>query len=362
MNMSAYLDNNATTQLDPRVLEAMLPYLSGPYGNPSSVHRFGRLGRQAIDRAREQVAALVGGRASEVIFTGGGTEANNLAIKGVLGRRPGPVLIGATEHHAVLEPAEASAEYALLSVDIDGQIDSAALSEASLISVMWVNNETGVIQDIPALVAANAGRALMHSDAVQAAGKIPLNFAESGLDLMTVAAHKFHGPKGVGALCVNTAVDLEPLLHGGGQESGIRGGTENIAGIVGMGVAAELAQAELNEREAHTRMLRDGLEEKLLKNNKIIIFGDRSKRIPNTSMFAVSGWMGETLVMELDRRGLAVSAGSACQSGKGEPSHVLLAMGIDPEVAQGAIRVSFSKDNQASDVDALITALDALTA
>ena len=371
--MPIYFDNNATTRLDPRVLEAMLPYLSGPYGNASSLHRFGRMARDAVETARAQVAALVGAQASEVIWTSGGTEANNLALMGVTDlASPSLVLYGITDHPAVMETAESlkARGWAVEPVAVDhngvilwdefaAQLRSAPLK---LVAVMRANNETGVIQDVAraAALVHDAG-AWLHVDAVQAAGKMPVDFSELGCDLMSLSSHKIYGPKGIGALIVSNEVELSPLHHGGAQERGLRGGTENVAAIVGFGVAAELAAQELVERSAHALVLRERLAEGLKEIPGIEIFGAAAaSRLSNTLQFALHGYDGEALLMQLDRKGIAVSSGSACASGKGEPSHVLIGMGIAPDVAKGAIRVSFGKDNTEAEVGQFVSALKAV--
>jgi cysteine desulfurase len=370
--MPAYLDHNATTRLDERVLEAMLPYLSGPYANASSLHRFGRAARDAVEHARTQVAALVGAQPGEVVWTSGGTESNNLAIKGVAAIDAGRLLYGATEHPAVMEAAESLAAQRgveAIVVDCDGRVDwprfeqQLAAGPVALVALMRANNETGVIQDVAhAARLVHAAGARFHVDAVQAAGKIALDFAALGADLMSLSSHKLHGPKGIGALLRRADVDLWPLHHGGPQERGLRGGTENVAAIVGFGAAAELAQHEWQARARHTLELRQRLEAGLRALPGVQIFGDRVERLPNTVQFAVPGFDGEALLMQLDRRGFAVSSGSACASGKDEPSHVLLAMGVAPETARGAIRVSLGVTNIAAEVDAFVEALRQLCA
>jgi len=367
--MPTYLDYNATTPLDPAVLEVMQPYLTGPYGNPSSVHRYGRAARDAIEAARAQVARLVGCESGEVFWTSGATESNNMAIKGVAyGRPQGRVLYGATEHPAVLEAAEALRDEGwpveTIAMAADGLIDWSALAAqlpagpVRLVAVMVANNETGVIQDIPRVAAqVHAAGAWLLADAVQAAGKIPLDFAASGADLMSLSAHKLYGPKGVGALIRRAQVELRPLMHGGGQEHGLRGGTENLAGIVGFGAAAALAAQQLETRRVHLQGLQERLEAQLRTMAGVRIFGDGAPRLPNTVQFAVPGWEGEALLMMLDRKGFAVSSGSACASGRGEPSHVLLGMGIARHVAYGAVRVSFGVQSVAADVDRFMQVL-----
>jgi cysteine desulfurase len=372
--MGIYLDHNATAPLDPRVLTAMQPWLAGVHGNPASVHRFGRSAHAALQHARTQVAALVNVEPPQVVFTGGGTEANNLALKGVCHGSPsGALLVSAIEHAAVLGPAEALAtqgwmlEY--LPVDGEGRYDLAALERllkkhpVRLVSAMLANNETGVIEDIRGVSErAHAGGALVHTDAVQAAGKLPVDFTALGADLMSLAAHKLNGPRGAGALIMDRRVDLMPLVHGGGQEQGLRGGTENLAGIVGFGAAAELARAELGQRQRHARALRDRLEAGLAGVPGLRIFSADAERLSNTLQFGVTGFDGEWLVMELDKRGLAVSSGSACHSGSGQPSHVLLALGLDADTARGAVRVSFGLGNTGQDADAVAAALTDIVA
>ena len=351
----------------------MLPYMQGFAGNPSSVHRFGRLSRNALEQARIQVAALVGAQPGQVIFTSGGTEANNLAVQGVLGHLPAAQLaVSAIEHASLLEPARqlqrVGWQLHSLPVNAQGQLEVEALmahlsAQTRLVSVMMANNETGALQNIAALraKAAEAG-AWFHSDASQAAGKIAINFAELQIDLMTLSSHKIYGPQGIGALIVNRAVDIKPLICGGGQERGLRSGTENIAGIVGFGMAAELANQQLTDRAKHCLQLRDALLAKLRPISRVKIFADDVERLPNTVQFAIAGIDGEALLMQLDRKGIAVSSGSACHAEHTEPSHVLLAMGIDKETARGAIRVSFGKDNQAEDIDTFMEALQQIIA
>ena len=367
--MDIYLDHNATAPLDPRVLEAMQPWLTGIHGNPASVHKPGRAAHEALEQARAQIAALVGAKPSEVIFTGGGTEADNLALKGVCCGAPrGRLVVGAIEHSAVLGPADALANLGWsvqrLPVDREGRYDLAALDrmlasrDVKLVSTMLANNETGVSQDVAAIAQRVHGAgALLHCDAVQAAGKVPVDLRSLGADLMTLSAHKLNGPRGVGALVMDRRVDLTPLVHGGGQEQGLRGGTENLAGIVGFGKAAALAKQELPQRAAQAKELRDALEAGVRRLPGARIFSGSTERLPNTLQFGIEGLDGEWLVMELDKRGIAVSSGSACHSGSGEPSHVLTAMGYEPAIAKGALRVSFGLGNVPQDVEAVLAAL-----
>lgn len=368
MSMEAiYFDHNATTALDARVLEAMLPYLRGQQGNPTSRHGFGRTARQAIDLAREQVAAAVGAHPSQVTFTSGGTEANNTAIKGIAATHtPAQLVCSAIEHPAVSKPMQSLLgrgwKMTRTPVDQDGKVDLAALEtllqqKTALVSVMLANNETGVLQDIPAIAGlARRYGALLHTDAVQALGKVAVDFTASGANAMSLSGHKIHGPQGVGALILDKRVDLQPLLEGGGQEKGLRSGTENIAAIVGFGMACELATRDLERHAEKIRGLRDQFEQGLVELGATV-FGQGAERLPNTSFFALPNIEGETLVMALDRQGYAVASGSACSSDSIEPSHVLLAMGIAPEVARGAVRVSLGARNSAAQVDTLLQAL-----
>lgn len=370
--MPVYLDNNATTPVDPRVVEAMLPYLSGPYANPSSLHRYGRASRDAIEQARAQVAALAGADPGQLIFTSGGTEANNLAIRGVASGRPqGRLLYSAIEHPCVDEPMQALAQQGWavgkIAVDGDARVDIEAfrrqLGEGGvrLVSCMVANNETGTVQDTAPLAAmAREAGAVFHADAVQAAGKIPLAYAEWGVQLMSLSAHKIGGPKGVGALIADRGLDLAPQQLGGGQERGLRAGTENVAGIVGFGEAAALAMAELGVRRERWLALRARLENRLSALPRVRMLALDAPRTPNTLQFIVPGVHSATLLGLLDQQGFAVSSGSACASGTDEPSPVLIAMGLAPEEALCAIRVSLGISNTGEEVDRFVTALSGL--
>jgi cysteine desulfurase len=368
-----YLDHNATTPLDPRVLEAMLPYLGPFYGNPSALHRLGRLSRSAIERAREQVAVLAGARADQIIFTSGGTESSNLAIYGFAAQFDGALLLsGRTEHPSVAEPLSALAHargwpQCFLPMDAGG-VHGVPVSDAIpegpvLAALMLANNETGVIENPTPLATFIRGRGgVLHVDAVQAAGKIPLDFPAMGAHSMALSAHKIRGPKGVGALVLDPSATISPRAHGGGQERGLRPGTENVAGIVGFGMAAELAHQELEARMSHLRELRDWLEAGLSLMEGVQIHAKESPRLSNTLQFSMTGWEGETLVMALDLKGFMVSSGSACASGGNEPSPILLAMGVPVDVARGAIRVSLGLENDISQIDAFLEALRGLHA
>ncbi|MGA2967172.1 MAG: cysteine desulfurase family protein [Terriglobales bacterium] len=372
-----YLDNNATTPLLPEVLEAMRPYFGERFGNASSIHHHGQETRAAVERARESVAALLGCRASEVVFTGGGTEGDNLAVFGKA--RPGDHVVTSTiEHHAVLNACNHLAKYrettgcevAYIPVDGRGLVDPADVKRAlrpntKLISIMFANNETGVVQPVAEIgkIAAEVG-VCFHTDAVQAASKIPIDVNEIGCDLLTISGHKFHGPQGVGALYVRKGTLLEPMLYGGSHERSRRAGTENVPGIVGLGKAAELAIAGFESGDiSKMAAARDRLERELLSIeatglNGADLNGERAPRLPNTTNIYFDGIAGEALVIALDLKGLAVSTGAACSSGTIEPSHVLLAMGLVPERAKASIRFSLGKQNTSEDVDialALVT-------
>lgn len=366
-----YLDHNATTPLDARVLEAMLPYLGRFYGNPSALHRLGRLSRGAIDRARDQVAALVAVRPEQVIFTSGGTEASNLALWGLSQRfSSARLLLGQTEHPSVAEPMEHLAkargwplDYLPIHSGGDHSLppDDLLARGPVLAALMLANNETGVLEQTrPLGERLRARGGLLHVDGVQAAGKIPLDFAATGAHSLTLSAHKIRGPKGVGALILDPEVRISPITWGGGQERGLRPGTENVAGIVGFGIAAELALKELETRALHMRALRNRLEQGLSEMAGVTLHAAESPRLPNTIQFSFEGWDGEALVMALDREGFQLSSGSACASGGNEPSPVLMAMGVPPDLARGAIRVSLGVENEAPEIDSFLKTLAGL--
>jgi len=362
-----YLDHNATTPLDDRVFEAMLPYLRARYGNASSRHELGTAARKAVDVARQQVAALVNVQPSQVVFVSGGTEANNLFIKGTAGYlRPAQIAVSSIEHPCVAKPAQELARQGWtlrkLAVSAEGEVDladvDAALKEPTgIVSVMLANNETGVIQDVMRVgERARRAKAWMHTDAVQALGKIPVDFAALNVHAMTLSAHKIYGPKGAGALVMDKRLQVRPLIHGGGHEQGLRSGTENVPAIVGFGAACELAASRLAELGLRLAELRERLE-RGLHGLGAVIFGGRAPRIPNTSYFALRGVTGETLVIELDKEGFAVAPGAACSSANPEPSATLTAMGVEPELARGAVRLSLGAANTAEQVDDFLRAL-----
>jgi cysteine desulfurase len=362
-----YFDHNATTPLHDKVLAAMLPYLREQYGNASSRHEFGTQARKAVNRAREQAAAAVGVPPAQVIFTSGGTESNNAFIKGAAGMlKPGQVAVSAIEHPCVAKPAQELAragwKVRKLAVDRDGRIDLADAAQAlkaptGIVSVMLANNETGVIQEVAAVAEkARAARAWMHTDAVQALGKIEVDFNALNVHAMTLSAHKIHGPKGVGALVLDKRIELKPLINGGGHERGLRSGTENVPGIVGFGAACELAAQRMRDLAPRIAAMRDQFE-RGLGGMGAVIFGADAPRIPNTSYFAFSGIEGETLVIELDKAGFAVASGAACSSTSTEPSATLLAMGVAPELARGAVRLSLGVQNTPQQIEDFLRAL-----
>ncbi|MEK6593381.1 MAG: cysteine desulfurase family protein [Pseudomonadota bacterium] len=364
-----YFDHNATTPLDDKVFEAMLPYLRGQYGNASSRHEFGTLARRAVNQAREQVAALAGVQPVQVIFTSGGSEANNLFIKGAASYlQPAQIAVSAIEHPCVAKPAQeltrAGWKLRKLAVTRDGRIDladvDAALAEPTgMVSVMLANNETGVIQDVAAVAErARRTKAWMHTDAVQALGKIAIDFSALGVHAMTLSAHKIYGPKGAGALVVDKRLELRPLISGGGHEQGLRSGTENVPAIVGFGAACELAAGRMQMLAPQLEAMRSRLEQGL-SDLGAVIFGARAPRIPNTAYFAFKGIDGETLVIELDKAGFAVAAGAACSSTSTEPSATLLAMGVAPEIARGAVRFSLGVANTHEQVEQFLDVLAA---
>jgi cysteine desulfurase len=363
-----YFDHNATTPIDDRVLEAMLPFLKSFYGNPSSLHRHGRIVRSAIDTAREQVAALAGTQASQIIFTSGGTESNNLAL--TILPPQGRLAISAIEHPSITEPAlrlkRLGAKLNIIPVDANGLITENAIDKVlkekpDLVSIMLANNETGVIQDLaPHAKNLRANAITVHTDAVQALGKIPVSFYQLGVHLMSLSSHKIYGPKGCGALVFQKGLEMNPVFLGGGQELGLRAGTENVAAIVGFGKAAELAKAELAKRSEQLLALRELLEKGLTTIPGLIIFAQQADRLPNTVQFGIPGIDGEMLLMKLDQKGIAVSSGSACASGGSIPSPVLIAMGVEAGLAKGAIRISLGLTNTKAEVFEFINLLKAL--
>lgn len=366
-----YFDHAATTPVHPQVLEAMLPYFSEHAGNASSLHTPGQVAAQAVEEARARVAELINCDPREIIFTGSGTEADNFALKGVaekLKDRGNHLITSSIEHHAVemtcryLEKRGFQVTY--LPVDQYGmvhpeELKKALREETILVSIMHANNEVGTVQPIKELVEiAHERGVLFHTDAVQTVGSIPVDVKELGVDLLSLSAHKFYGPKGVGALFLRKGVSIEPLIHGGGQERNLRAGTTNVPGIVGLGKAAELARKELPQRMEHNLKLRErlikGLEERL---SDFLLTGHREKRLPGNVSLCVQYIEGESMLLLLNAEGFACSSGSACTSGSLEPSHVLIAMGIDPQLAQGSLRITLGRENTEEEVDKFLEVL-----
>ncbi|MEK7779561.1 MAG: cysteine desulfurase family protein [Pseudomonadota bacterium] len=371
-----YFDHNATTRLDDAVLEAMLPYLQQHFGNASSRHSYGITARRAIDKARKQVADAVGVQPVQVIFTSGGSEANNLFIRGAADSlKPANILISAIEHPCVLKPALALSKRItdpwninMFPTNTSGQVDLEAAEKLlqrdkpALVSVMLVNNETGVIQDVSSIAdMARAQGAMMHTDAVQGFGKIPADFSALKVHAMTLSAHKIYGPKGAAALIVDKRLMLRPLIYGGGHENGLRSGTENVAAIVGLGAACELAQSRLDETTKHILSLQEHLEKGLLAMGAVI-FGAEVPRVTNTCYFALPDIEGDTLVVKLDRAGFAVAAGAACSSVNPGQSHVLAAMQVDPMLARCAVRVSLGRSNTLTQVEDFLQTVQRIAA
>lgn len=364
-----YLDNNATTQPAPEVVAEMLPFLTDFYGNPSSVHRFGQRSRQAIDEARARIAKLIGCADSEILFTGGGTESINTAIRGILAARaPRKKMITTTvEHSATRELCQQllKEDFEIIEIPVDhaGALDLQHLEaqlgdDVALVSIMWANNETGVQFPVDQIArACKARRAVFHCDGTQAVGKIPINLADVPIDAMSFASHKFHGPKGVGGLFARKGLRFRPLIIGGPQERNRRGGTENVPSIVGMGKAAEMAQAAL-PLMSRVAELRDRLEREIL--NRIPdthVNGRTDMRLPNTTNISFARLEAEAILLLLSEKGICASAGAACSSGSLEPSHVLRAMKIDPKIAHGAIRFSLSRYTTDAEIDRTLEVL-----
>ena len=374
-----YLDHAASTPLDPEVLEAMLPYLREDFGNPSSLHRFGQRARGAIDEARSRVASLIGARDAEIVFTGSGTEADNLAIFGAIvaasTRVDGParsdLVTSSIEHHAILRSAKSldrsKHKVTLARANEAGEVDLGDLEAAvdhatALVSVMSANNETGVIQPIKEVVRiARPQGALVHTDAVQAVGKVRIDVGELGVDLLTASAHKIHGPKGVGALYIRSGTRMTALMRGGSQERNRRAGTENVAGIVGFGKAAELAQSRIAGDATRVAELRNRLERALVSNGNgtVSVNGGTDSRIFSTTSLSFAGVSGEDMLIALDLAGIAVSTGAACAAGSPEPSHVLKAMGLSRERVNGSLRFSLGRGTTAEEIDRTIEVVTA---
>ncbi|MCC6154377.1 MAG: cysteine desulfurase [Candidatus Hydrogenedentes bacterium] len=373
---SIYLDHSATTPVRPEVFDAMLPYLCETFGNPGSIHRFGREARRAIDDARDQVAALINADPREIILTSGGTESDNMAVRGAIAAQPNHrhLIVSSVEHHAVLHPAEYvhrhdAAELTTLGVDPVGRIHLDDLSTAitehtALVSVMHGNNETGTIQPVDKIAELCIARGVLyHCDTVQSIGKVPIDVSRWPVSILAISGHKIGAPKGVGACYVRNGVKIEAQQVGGGQERERRAGTENVAGIVALGKACELARLELSETGKRITALRDQLEHGILENVPgAYVNGSRDYRLPHIVNIGFPGVDGESLVLAFDSAGIAVSSGAACTAGSLDPSHVLLAMGVSYEKAQSAIRFSLGRDTTVQQISYLIDLVPALVA
>ena len=369
--MTVYADNAATTQIAPQVLEAMLPYLKEQYGNPSTLYRLGRESKIAIEKARSQVAQAIDAREEEIFFTGSGTESDNMALKGVL---YGPAAKGKKhlittkmEHHAILHTAQSLEKkgfsVTFLDVDSNGLVDLEQLEQAitpdtALVSIMAANNEVGTIQPIGEIgkICRKHG-VLFHTDAVQAFGHMPIDVNEMQIDLLSLSAHKINGPKGAGALYIRKGLLLHPVIEGGGQERNRRSGTENVAGIVGLGAAAQLAMETMEQESRRLKQLAQKLTEGVLRIPETILTGHPEQRLPGACSFAISAIEGESLVLYLDMEGICASTGSACSTGSLDPSHVLMAIGLSHEVAHGSLRLTLGRFNTEQDVDYILEKL-----
>lgn len=365
-----YLDNAATTALSPKVLEAMVPYMTSIYGNPSSVHAFGREAKQGMDAARDQVAKALNCGPAEVIFTGCGTESDNTAILGAAERykdKGRHIVTTSVEHHAVLHTCEYLEKHGCgvtyLPVDADGRVSPEQVREAIrpdtvLVSIMFANNEVGTIMPIPEIAAVCREKGvLFHTDAVQAVGHIPVDVQAMGIDMLSLSAHKFHGPKGVGVLYCRKGIRLPSYILGGAQEKGRRAGTENVPGIVGLGAAIELACANMRENAARMTVLRDRLMQGIAQIPEVKLNGHPTERLPNNVNYSIKYIEGESILLMLDMNGIAASSGSACTSGSLDPSHVLLAMGLPHETAHGSVRLTLGDDTTEADIDYTIGVL-----
>jgi cysteine desulfurase len=370
-----YLDNGATTPLDARVFESMLPHLGGRRGNPSSLHAFGDSAREQLEEARERVASLIGSSPGEIVFTSGGTESDDLAILG-LARSAAPekrhAVVSCVEHAAVREAAKRlhseGFEVSWIGVDEDGlvdpgEFDASLRPDTALAAVVWANNEVGTIEPVQELAEICAGKDIpFHTDAVQAAGRVPIDVAKTPVSTLALSGHKLYGPQGVGALYVREGVSLEPIVYGGGQEKGLRSGTQNVAGIAGLGTAAKLASEEIEGRIAHERELRDRIMAGTTGMPDVSVNGHRRRRLPNNVHLTVKGVEAESLVLVLDSFGYAIGSGSACSSGGHKASPVLLAMGRSEREAFSVVRITVGKDNTTEEVDGFLEAFSTAVA
>ena len=361
-----YLDNAASTKIHEDVLESMLPYLKEQYGNPSSIHRYGRLSRKAIEKARKQIASLINAEPSEILITSGGTESNNTALRGIAMKNPQCQIITCLiEHDAILEPckklSQSGFDVDYLPVDSFGMINPLELKnhiseKTCLVSIMFGNNEVGTIQPISEIAnICNEKKIPFHTDAVQAVGKIPIDVKELNIDLLSISSHKLYGPKGVGALYIKNGISIDPVILGGGQENGLRSGTENVANIVGFGKACEIAKTHLDENMDHMKKLRDQMIEKVLDDiPEVTLNGHSEFRLPNNVHFTFLGVNGEDLIIKLDEFGIAASTGSACSVNTQKASHVLEAMGFSLEQITGSLRLTIGIFNNEKEIDQTI--------
>ena len=375
MTEPIYLDNAATTPLDPRVLESMLAHLGGRRGNPSSLHSLGSSARDGLEEARASVAALIGASPGEIVFTSGGTESDDLAVLG-LARSAGSnrrhAVVSCVEHAAVREAAKRlqteGFEVSWVGVDADGLIDPAEFAAAlrpdtALAAVVWANNEVGTVEPVDELAGICAVRGVpFHADAVQATGRVPIAVSETPVSTLALSGHKLYGPQGIGALYVREGVSLEPIVFGGGQEKGLRSGTQNVAGIVGLGTAATLAHEEMEDRVAHERALRERILAEAVEIPDVSVNGHRERRLSNNVHLTVSGVEAESLVLFLDSLGYAIGSGSACSSGGHKASPVLLAMGLPEREAFSVVRITVGKDNTTEEVDGFLEAFSSAVA
>ncbi len=369
-----YLDNAASTQIHNDVLDSMLPYLKEQYGNASSIHRYGRLARKAIEKSRKQIASLINADPSEILITSGGTESNNTALKGIVMKNScNHIVTSSIEHDAILEPCKklsrngSSVDY--LPVNSVGMIDSTQLKNhisdnTCLVSIMFGNNEVGTIQQISEISKICHECCIpFHTDAVQAVGKIPIDVKELGIDLLSISSHKLHGPKGIGALYIKNGIKIDPVILGGGQEQGLRSGTENVANIVGFGKACEMAKNNLIENMTYVKKLRDILIEQVLNEiPKVTLNGDPTSRLPNNAHFTFLGVNGEDLIIKLDEYGIAASTGSACSVNTQRASHVLQAMGFSHEQITGSLRLTLGVFNDEKEIKRTVDSLKKIVA
>ncbi|MGY5144510.1 MAG: cysteine desulfurase family protein [Candidatus Nitrosopumilus sp. bin_32a] len=364
-----YLDNAASTQIHDDVLDSMLPYLKEQYGNASSIHRYGRLAKKAIEKARKQIASLINADPSEILLTSGGTESNNTVLRGIpIDVSSNQIITSLIEHDAILEPCKKLSQNGFdldyLPVDKFGMVDPLELKnhisdKTCLVSIMFGNNEVGTVQKISQIAKiCNEHKIPFHTDAVQAVGKIPIDVKELGIDLLSISSHKLHGPKGIGALFIKNGIVIDPVILGGGQEHGLRSGTENVANIVGFGKACEIAKNNLNENIQYVSKLRDILIEKILHEiPEVTLNGDPQSRLPNNAHFTFLGVNGEDLIIKLDEFGIAASTGSACSVNTQRASHVLQAMGFSHEQITGSLRLTMGVFNNEKEIEETVISL-----